>query len=150
MCVSVSVRGSMCDRGRRKTDRQTDRQSPWLPVGPDATEVPLSASGGPHKWRVRGWVGGLYVRLKEVGMDGKGTLKMFTRKKRELIKTPSMSKKSGTGSPGPHGSTPTVSQSITSGFCRVRACVRVLVSDDLRGELGTFAEGAPAKGVNGC
>uniref|UniRef100_H2VBQ5 Rho GTPase activating protein 45 n=1 Tax=Takifugu rubripes TaxID=31033 RepID=H2VBQ5_TAKRU len=46
---------------------------------------------------------------------------MFTRKKRELIKTPSMSKKSGAGSPGPHSSTPTVSKSITSGFCRVRA-----------------------------
>ncbi|XP_056895007.1 rho GTPase-activating protein 45 isoform X2 [Takifugu flavidus] len=95
----------MCDRGRRKTDRQL----PWLPVGLDAAELPLSASGGPHKWRVRGWVGGLYVKLKEVGMDGKGTLKMFTRKKRELIKTPSMSKKSGTGSPGPHSSTPTLS-----------------------------------------
>lgn len=95
-------------------------------------------------------MGGLYGKLKEVGMDGKGTLKMFARKKRELIKTPSMSKKSGTGSPGPHGSTPTVSQSITSGFCRVRACVRMLVSDDLRGELGQFAEGAPAKGANGC
>ncbi|KAM4739961.1 rho GTPase-activating protein 45 isoform 1-T1 [Anableps anableps] len=33
-------------------------------------------------------------------MDGKGTLKMF-RKKRELIKTPSISKKSRAGSPGP-------------------------------------------------
>uniref|UniRef100_H3D6N1 Rho GTPase activating protein 45 n=1 Tax=Tetraodon nigroviridis TaxID=99883 RepID=H3D6N1_TETNG len=31
---------------------------------------------------------------------------MFTRKKRELIKTPSMSKKSRTGSPGPHSSAP--------------------------------------------
>lgn len=135
----------MRDRDRRKTDRQL----PWLPVGLDAPELPLSASGGPHKWRVRGWVGGLYVKLKEVGMDGKGTLKMF-RKKRELIKTPSISKKSGTGSPGPHSSTPTVSKSITSGFCRVRACVRVLASDDLRGELGKFAEGAPAKGVDEC
>ncbi|KAM4628608.1 rho GTPase-activating protein 45 isoform 1-T1 [Polymixia lowei] len=37
-------------------------------------------------------------------MDGKGTLKMFTRKKRELIKTPSISKKSRAGSPGPQTS----------------------------------------------
>ncbi|XP_053178647.1 rho GTPase-activating protein 45 isoform X1 [Scomber japonicus] len=37
-------------------------------------------------------------------MDGKGTLKMFTRKKRELIKTPSISKKSRAGSPGPQSS----------------------------------------------
>ncbi|XP_041695585.1 rho GTPase-activating protein 45 isoform X2 [Coregonus clupeaformis] len=37
-------------------------------------------------------------------MDGKGTLKMFSRKKRELIKTPSISKKSRAGSPGPQSS----------------------------------------------
>lgn len=103
----------MCDSGRRKTDRQL----PWLKLGPDATQLPPSASGGAHKWRVRGWVGGLYVKFKEVGMDGKGTLKMFTRKKRELIKTPSISKKSRTGSPGPHSSAPSVSKRITSGFC---------------------------------
>lgn len=110
----------MCDSGRRETDRHFQ----WLRVGLDATELPLSASGGAHKWRVRGWVGGLYVKLKEVGMDGKSTLKMFTRKKRELIKTPSMSKKSRTGSPGPHSSAPAVSTRITSGFCCLRACVR--------------------------
>lgn len=118
--ASTSLRGSMCDSGRRKTDRQL----PWLKVGLDATELPLSASGGAHKWRVRGWVGGLYVKLKEVGMDGKSTLKMFSRKKRELIKTPSMSKKSRTGSPGPYSSAPAVSKRITSGFCvRARALV---------------------------
>eukprot|EP00064_Thunnus_orientalis_P010722 superscaffoldBa00001481_g10749 len=85
----------MCD-SRRKTDRQLS----WLKVGLDGTDVPLSASCRAPKWRVGGWVGGLYVKLKEVGMDGKGTLKMF-RKKRELIKTPSISKKSRAGSPGP-------------------------------------------------
>ncbi|XP_037530742.1 rho GTPase-activating protein 45 [Nematolebias whitei] len=42
-------------------------------------------------------------------MDGKGTLKMFTRKKRELIKTPSISKKSRAGSPGPQSSAPSLS-----------------------------------------
>ncbi|XP_034036193.1 rho GTPase-activating protein 45 [Thalassophryne amazonica] len=38
-------------------------------------------------------------------MDGKGTLKMF-RKKRELIKTPSISKKIRAGSPGPQSAAP--------------------------------------------
>ncbi|XP_069006212.1 rho GTPase-activating protein 45 isoform X2 [Embiotoca jacksoni] len=42
-------------------------------------------------------------------MDGKGTLKMFTRKKRELIKTPSISKKSRAGSPGPQSTAPSLS-----------------------------------------
>uniref|UniRef100_UPI003AB033B0 rho GTPase-activating protein 45 n=1 Tax=Centroberyx gerrardi TaxID=166262 RepID=UPI003AB033B0 len=42
-------------------------------------------------------------------MDGKGTLKMFTRKKRELIKTPSISKKSRAGSPGPQSSASSLS-----------------------------------------
>ncbi|XP_040897206.1 rho GTPase-activating protein 45 isoform X1 [Toxotes jaculatrix] len=41
-------------------------------------------------------------------MDGKGTLKMF-RKKRELIKTPSISKKSRAGSPGPQSSASSLS-----------------------------------------
>lgn len=103
----------MCDSGRRKTDRQL----PWLKVGLDGTELPLNASGRGPKWRVGGWVGGLCVKLKEVGMDGKGTLKMFTRKKRELIKTPSISKKSRAGSPGPQSSAQSVSKRITSGFC---------------------------------
>lgn len=103
--LSVSLRGSMCDSGRRKTDRQL----PWLKLGLDGTELPLSASGRAPKWRIGGWVGGLYVKLKEVGMDGKGTLKMFTRKKRELIKTPSISKKSRAGSPGPQSSAQSVS-----------------------------------------
>ncbi|KAK2835748.1 hypothetical protein Q5P01_016232 [Channa striata] len=96
VCLSVSLRGSMCDSRRRKTDRQLS----WLKLGLDGTELPLKASGRASKWRVGGWVGGLYVKLKEVGMDGKGTLKMF-RKKRELMKTPSISKKSRAGSPGP-------------------------------------------------
>ncbi|XP_036971938.1 rho GTPase-activating protein 45 isoform X1 [Acanthopagrus latus] len=96
----------MCDSGRRKTDRH----SSWLKVGLDGTEHPLlSARGRAPKWRVGGWVGGLYVKLKEVGMDGKGTLKMFTRKKRELIKTPSISKKSRAGSPGPQSSAQSLS-----------------------------------------
>nr|XP_015827116.2 rho GTPase-activating protein 45 isoform X2 [Nothobranchius furzeri] len=92
----------MSDSRRRKTLRQ----SSWLRVGPDGTDVPLRASGRTHKWRVGGWVGGLCVKLKEVRMDGKGTLKMFTRKKRELIKTPSISKKSSAGSPGPQSGAP--------------------------------------------
>lgn len=144
----------MSDSGRRKTGRRkTDRQLPWRKVGLDATQLPLSASGGAHKWRVRGWVGGLYVKLKEVGMDGKSTLKMFTRKKRELIKTPSMSKKSRTGSPGRNSSAPVVSKLITSGFfcaARARACVRAAsrMSDDLRWELGKIAEGVPVQAVN--
>uniref|UniRef100_A0A7N8WYY9 Rho GTPase activating protein 45b n=1 Tax=Mastacembelus armatus TaxID=205130 RepID=A0A7N8WYY9_9TELE len=41
---------------------------------------------------------------------------MFTRKKRELIKTPSISKKSRAGSPGPQSSASSVSRCITSGF----------------------------------
>ncbi|XP_035767764.1 rho GTPase-activating protein 45 [Neolamprologus brichardi] len=44
-------------------------------------------------------------------MDGKGTLKMF-RKKRELIKTPSISKKSRAGSPGPQSSAPSRARSM--------------------------------------
>nr|XP_033478191.1 rho GTPase-activating protein 45 isoform X4 [Epinephelus lanceolatus] len=96
----------MCDSSSR---RKTDRQFPWLKVGPNGTELPLKARGTAPKWRVGGWVGGLYVKLKEVGMDGKGTLKMFTRKKRELIKTPSISKKSRAGSPGPQSSAPSLS-----------------------------------------
>lgn len=119
LSLSVSLRGLMCDSGRRKTDRQLS----WLKLGLDGTDLSLSDSGGTHKWRVRGWVGGLYVKLKEVGMDGKGTLKMFTRKKRELIKTPSMSKKSRTGSPGPQSSAPAVSNCITSGLWCVCVCV---------------------------
>ncbi|XP_070764390.1 rho GTPase-activating protein 45 isoform X1 [Enoplosus armatus] len=95
----------MCDSGRRKADRQL----PWLKLGLDGTELPLSTSGRAPKWRVGGWVGGLCVKLKEVGMDGKGTLKMFTRKKRELIKTPSISKKSRAGSPGPQSSAQSLS-----------------------------------------
>jgi len=81
-----------------------------------------------HKWRVAGWAGRLCVKLREevvvggggvgVGgmMDGKGTLKMFTRKKRELIKTPSISKKSRSGSPaaGPQSSSCSVSSSSSS------------------------------------
>uniref|UniRef100_A0A3P8SK94 Rho GTPase activating protein 45 n=1 Tax=Amphiprion percula TaxID=161767 RepID=A0A3P8SK94_AMPPE len=94
----------MSDSGRRKTD---SRQLPWLRVGLDGSELPLS--GRSPKWRVGGWVGGLCVKLKEVGMDGKGTLKMFTRKKRELIKTPSISKKSRAGSPGPQSSASSLS-----------------------------------------
>ncbi|TNN66792.1 hypothetical protein EYF80_023034 [Liparis tanakae] len=97
---------SSSDSDRRKTT-STDGLFAWrLHVGPNGPEHPLSASGGgsgggarAHKWRVAGWVGGLRVKLKEVGMDGKGTLKMFARKKRELIKTNSISKKSRAGSP---------------------------------------------------
>ncbi|XP_029285877.1 rho GTPase-activating protein 45-like isoform X1 [Cottoperca gobio] len=95
----------MCDSSS-SSRRKTDRLLPWLKVCRDDTEHPLSASSRAHKWRVGGWVGGLYVKLKEVGMDGKGTLKMFARKKRELIKTPSISKKSRAGSPGAHSSAP--------------------------------------------
>ncbi|XP_030227731.1 rho GTPase-activating protein 45 isoform X1 [Gadus morhua] len=85
----------MCD-----SRRNVDRHLSWVKVGFDGAEVPV-LTGRTHKWRVGGWVGGLYGKLKEVRMDGKGTLKMFTRKKRELIKTPSISKKSRSGSPGP-------------------------------------------------
>ncbi|XP_005734033.1 minor histocompatibility protein HA-1 isoform X1 [Pundamilia nyererei] len=94
----------MSDTRRRKKDRQLS----WLKLDLDGTQLPLSSSGRAPKWRVGGWVGGLYVKLKEVGMDGKGTLKMF-RKKRELIKTPSISKKSRAGSPGPQSSAPSLS-----------------------------------------
>lgn len=71
-------------------------------------------------------------------MDGKGTLKMFTRKKRELIKTPSISKKSRAGSPGAQSGAQAVSNCNTSVFfaaaaraAAVRVCVCV-VSDDLQ------------------
>ncbi|KAL1023062.1 hypothetical protein UPYG_G00035990 [Umbra pygmaea] len=85
----------MCDKGKGARQQKT-----WLKVGSDGRAAPVIGKA-PKKWRVGGWVGGLYVKLKEVGMDGKGTLKMFSRKKRELIKTPSISKKSRAGSPGP-------------------------------------------------
>ncbi|XP_054912166.1 rho GTPase-activating protein 45 isoform X1 [Poeciliopsis prolifica] len=98
LCASVSLRGSMSGSS---SSRKTHRQSSWLRADPDGTEFPLSASGRRNKWRVGGWVGALCVKLKEVGMDGKGTLKMFRKKPRELIKTPSISKKSRAGSPGP-------------------------------------------------
>ncbi|XP_072294096.1 rho GTPase-activating protein 45 [Eucyclogobius newberryi] len=42
-------------------------------------------------------------------MDGKGTLKMFTRKKRELMKTPSITKRSRAGSPVPQSGAPSLS-----------------------------------------
>ena len=44
--LSVSLRGSMCDSGRRKTDRH----SSWLKVGLDGTEHPLLSARGrpPH------------------------------------------------------------------------------------------------------
>ncbi|XP_029938773.1 rho GTPase-activating protein 45 isoform X1 [Salarias fasciatus] len=48
------------------------------------------------------------MKFKESRMDGKPTLKMF-RKTRELIKTPSISKKSRAGSPGPQSSAPSLS-----------------------------------------
>lgn len=104
----------MCDSGRRRTDRQF----PWLKVGPDGTQLPLS--GKAPKWRVGGWVGGLCVKLKDVGMDGKSTLKMFTRKKRELIKTPSISKKSRAGSPGAQSG----AQSVSSASLLLSVCLR--------------------------
>lgn len=137
----------MCDSGRRKTDRQL----PWLKVGLDGTELPLSASCGTHKWRVRGWVGGLCVKLKEVGMDGKGTLKMFTRKKRELIKTPSISKKSRAGSPGAQSGAQAVSNCNTSVFfaAAVRVCVCV-VSDDLQLDGTGSREGSRPVCVSAC
>ncbi|KAK5601934.1 hypothetical protein CRENBAI_018884 [Crenichthys baileyi] len=96
----------MSDSSSRR--RKTHRQLSWLRVGLDGTEFPLNASDRRNKWRVGGWVGGLCVKLKEVGMDGKGTLKMF-RKKRELIKTPSISKKTRAGSPGPQSGAPSLS-----------------------------------------
>ncbi|XP_076009103.1 rho GTPase-activating protein 45 isoform X2 [Genypterus blacodes] len=85
--------------------RKTDSPLPWLEVGRDVTRLPVSVRGGTpaHKWRVTGWAEGVRVKFKEAAMDGKGTLKMF-RKKRELIKTPSISKKSRAGSPGPQSS----------------------------------------------
>lgn len=121
-------------KDRRLTDRQlSDGQTSWLHGGAHGTgHHPLSGGGGggaaaaARKWRVGGWVGGLRVKLKEVGMDGRGTLKMFARKKRELIKTPSITKKSRAGSPAPQSSAPSVSSaSLLFFFCvcvRVRAC----------------------------
>ncbi|XP_077389800.1 rho GTPase-activating protein 45 isoform X2 [Festucalex cinctus] len=87
----------MCDGARKPTGH---RHPPWTRTD-TCDAYPLSSeSGGPTpKWRVGGWVGGLYVKLKGVGMEGRGTLKMFSRKKRELIKTASISKKSRSGSP---------------------------------------------------
>ncbi|KAJ7993105.1 hypothetical protein DPEC_G00268970 [Dallia pectoralis] len=107
----VSVRASvcacarsMCDTRKRARLRQT-----WLEVGSDGVVAAAPVTGQTRdkwrdKWRAGGWAGGLYVKLRAVGMDGKGTLKMFARKKRELIKTPSISKKNRAGSPGPQSS----------------------------------------------
>ena len=96
----------MCDNTRKR-----ERPLTCLKVGSDGREVPIS--GRARKWRFGGRVGGLSVKLKQVvGMDGKGTLKMFSRKKRELIKTPSISKKSRAGSPGPLGSSAVSSTSL--------------------------------------
>ncbi|XP_061540818.1 rho GTPase-activating protein 45 [Phycodurus eques] len=86
----------MCDGARKH------RHPAWSRTDArDASPLSGESGGTAPKWRVGGWVGGLYVKLKEAGMEGRGTLKMFARKKRELIKTPSMSKKSRSGSPGP-------------------------------------------------
>lgn len=131
--ASVSLRGSMCDSSRRKTDRQL----PWLKVGLDGTELPLNPSGRAPKWRVGGWVGGLYVKLKEAGMDGKGTLKMF-RKKRELIKTPSISKKSRAGSPGPQSGASSVSSAsllVSLVYWCVCVCVFARLVCEVSGDL---------------
>ncbi|XP_077439935.1 rho GTPase-activating protein 45 [Vanacampus margaritifer] len=87
----------MCDGATKATGL---RHRPWTRTDTcDAYQ--LNNESTTPKWRVGGWVGGLYVKLKGVGMEGRGTLKMFSRKKRELIKTASISKKSRSGSPGP-------------------------------------------------
>ncbi|KAM8875803.1 rho GTPase-activating protein 45 isoform 2-T2 [Spinachia spinachia] len=112
--TTTTTTSSSSSDTRRKDRRLTDAQLPdartsWLQGGAHGTgHLPLSG-GAARKWRVGGWVGGLRVRLKEVGMDGRGTLKMFARKKRELIKTPSITKKSRAGSPGPHSGTSSLS-----------------------------------------
>ncbi|XP_051930704.1 rho GTPase-activating protein 45 isoform X2 [Hippocampus zosterae] len=81
------------------------RHPPWTRTDVcDASPLSSESGGTTPKWRVGGWVGGLYVKLKGISMEGRGTLKMFARKKRELIKTPSISKKSRSGSPGPPNS----------------------------------------------
>lgn len=124
-------------KDRRLTDRQlSDGQTSWLHGGAHGTgHHPLSGGGGAaaaaRKWRVGGWVGGLRVKLKEVGMDGRGTLKMFARKKRELIKTPSITKKSRAGSPAPQSSAPSVSSASLLFFSAcVCVCVRVRSPSD--------------------
>ncbi|CAN9500581.1 unnamed protein product [Ophioblennius macclurei] len=93
---------------RRKRLKANSPQR-WLQVGPGGTELQLNECVKSPRWHIGGWVGGIYVKLKEGRMDGKATLKMFTRKKRELIKTPSISKKSRAGSPGPQSNAPSLS-----------------------------------------
>uniref|UniRef100_A0A7N8XZK4 Rho GTPase activating protein 45b n=1 Tax=Mastacembelus armatus TaxID=205130 RepID=A0A7N8XZK4_9TELE len=72
---------------------------------------------------------------------------MFTRKKRELIKTPSISKKSRAGSPGPQSSASSVSRCITSGFSlapllsSARVCVLCFVSSGLPLHSWVFTKG---------
>ncbi|XP_077574102.1 rho GTPase-activating protein 45 [Stigmatopora nigra] len=94
----------MCDGAWKPTAHSHRRPPRTRTYARDASPLSSESGGAVPKWRVGGWVGGLYVKLKEVGMDGRGTLKMFARKKRELIKTPSISKKSRSGSPGPPNS----------------------------------------------
>ncbi|XP_057698004.1 rho GTPase-activating protein 45 isoform X2 [Corythoichthys intestinalis] len=91
----------MCDGAWKPTAHGHRRPPRTRTYARDVSPLSSESGGAAPKWRVGGWVGGLYVKLKEVGMDGRGTLKMFARKKRELIKTPSISKKSRSGSPGP-------------------------------------------------
>ncbi|XP_041913326.1 rho GTPase-activating protein 45 isoform X3 [Alosa sapidissima] len=91
--------GDHAGRQQSRSDaNRTFRQLSWLTIGIDGRETTRSAK--PPDWKVGGWVGGLCFKLKEIGGESKSKLKMF-KKRREIIKTPSISKRSRAGSPSP-------------------------------------------------
>ncbi|XP_063056563.1 rho GTPase-activating protein 45 isoform X2 [Engraulis encrasicolus] len=127
--ADAAMTGTGDHAGRQHTrsdaNSNTLRQLSWLTIGVDGRETTRSHYSKPPDWKVGGWVGGLCVKLKEIGGESKTKIKMF-KKKREIIKTPSISKRSRAGSPSsqsvsseqpkkagdlPDGASPTLSSS---------------------------------------
>lgn len=99
-CTADATMTGVGDHAGRQHSRsdanRAFRQLSWLTIGIDGRETIRSAKT--PDWKVGGWVGGLCFKLKEIGGESKSKLKMF-KKKREIIKTPSISKRSRAGSP---------------------------------------------------
>ncbi|XP_062412936.1 rho GTPase-activating protein 45 isoform X2 [Sardina pilchardus] len=127
-CAADATMTGVGDHTGRQQSRsdanRTLRRLSWITIGIDERDTARSAK--PPDWKVGGWVGGLCFKLKEIGGESKTKLKMF-KKKREIIKTPSISKRSRAGSPSPQsfsseqpkrdvpdGASPTLSTSSTA------------------------------------
>ncbi|KAL2089614.1 hypothetical protein ACEWY4_014302 [Coilia grayii] len=97
--AAMTGAGDHAGRQHSRSDaNRAFRQLSWLTIGVDGRETTRSSK--PPDWKVGGWVGGFCVKLKEIGGESKSKIKMF-KKKREIIKTPSISKRSRAGSPSP-------------------------------------------------